>query len=172
MFRCRAAIREGAEDGTWGLFVAVIGERNGVRQRADAQRLDSAGVQTSLYVRSAYTDFTPPSLLSVSSTPDTVIANGVDSVTFTMQVTDEGAGVRLAAVELINFNDYYNPAFASCSAHAPVAGTRNAGTFQCRIAFPPGSETGTWVGTRVLLADQPGNNSELDGNIHVVVTPP
>jgi hypothetical protein len=172
VFRCRAAIDEGAEDGTWGLFVAVSGEWGRVRQWADAQRLDSAGVQTSLYVRSAYTDSTPPSLLSVSSTPDTVIANGVDSVTFTMQVTDEGAGVGSAGVELINHNDYYNLVFASCSAHAPVAGTRNAGTFQCRIAFPPGSATGFWEGTRVILADQPGNRSELYGNFWVVVTLP
>ena len=110
-----------------------------------------------------------PSMLSVTSDPDTVapamsaltlVPNAVNvsaasqNVTCNMTVSDAKSGVSYAACDVVAPGSVGQDAF--CFATTPTSGTRNNGVFSCVVTVPRYSHAGTWT-TRAGISDQAGN---------------
>jgi hypothetical protein len=154
VFRCRIAIRPFSEGGVWRVRHVTMDDQAGNGRVATGEQLEAAGISTSLYVRSAEPDVAAPALASLDFAPDSALADGVDSVTVRMRVTDAGVGVMYAGVR---FNSPSATLTVQCSSVTPTAGTVHDGTYACRLAFPAGAEGGTWRVQSVSAADSLGN---------------
>jgi hypothetical protein len=157
-FACRMALPAGAEAGTWTVTYVLAVDSVGNRRTLYTEALQAAGFRTTLHVSSAANDVTPPVLHGFSLSPGFVGANGLDYVTVTMQLADAGVGVREAGVD---FTSPSGSGHVACAAFTPASGTRNDGTFQCRLYVPAGAETGTWTLVYVEAYDLAGNGASL-----------
>ncbi len=126
----------------------------------------SATSTTTLAVTSSPEDIVPPSLSSFDFNPKTIdVGAAAKPVVCTMGVADSPAGVNTATCTLSIFGVDPNPPFdvvnqaQSCTAAAPLTGTRNSGTFQCTINMPRYSAGGAWS-SDVKLNDIPTNSSD------------
>lgn len=154
VYACRIGLPAGAEAGDWSLLMVTTWDSVGNVRNVRTAELEAAGFPVRLHVANPGSDVTPPSLTGFSFAPGTVAANGVDSVTMTMQLADTGAGVREAAVAWTSPSHSIQ---AACFTLAPASGTRTTGTFQCRMAIPAGAETGAWEVLYLEALDQAGN---------------
>jgi hypothetical protein len=79
------------------------------------------------------------------------VLNGVtgNAVTFSVSVTAADAGAGITSVQ----TTFTGPSGAtqSCTATAPVWGSRNNGGWDCAITIPAGSATGTWRASAVRM---------------------
>jgi Bacterial Ig-like domain (group 2) len=141
-YACRLAIPAGAEAGDWRVETVSVMDSVNNSRTLHTRLLAEAGFPTRLHVTSPGADVTPPVLAGLSFTPGSVAADGVDSVTVTMRLTDAGVGVERAVVSFISPSGSTSTA---CHALEPVSGTRGDGVFSCRLAVPAGAETGTWA---------------------------
>lgn len=157
-FACRVGIAAAAEQGDWRLEHVSATDSLGNTRTLSTAELQAAGYPTRLRVAGVASDVTPPSLTGFSFAPGGVAADGVDSVTVTMELADAGSGVQAASIA---FASPTNASSATCHALSPVSGTRNAGTFACRLAIPGGGETGAWSVSALQLFDTAGNTATL-----------
>jgi hypothetical protein len=155
-FTCRLAIPSGGEPGIWTLWSVDARDAAGTQSRMVTTTLASAGYPTALRVSGPPADTEPPSLTGFSFSPDTVVANGVDSVTVMMEISDTGSGVDWAQVSFASPSGQR----ATCLRHAPSP--RQLGTVEisCRVAIASGLETGSWRVASVMLYD-PNENSRV-----------
>lgn len=153
-FTCRAPIVPHAEGGAWRVSQLWFEDVAGNRRTAGVGQVREAGMPSRVYVHSPAADLQAPTVTGVAFTPDSVEANGVDSVTMTLQVEDAGSGVAHVQVW------FRNPAgntFEGCETGSPFTGTTAAGTFRCRLAIPSGAEPGNWLLDAVATKDVTGN---------------
>ncbi|WP_420125812.1 Ig-like domain-containing protein [Longimicrobium sp.] len=159
-FTCRAAIPPHAEGGVWHVTqLSVVDRVQNSRTLWGMGTLATiwGGVSRAVYVRSPTPDVLPPTFTSVAFTPDSIEANGLDSVTVSMEMQDAGSGVTYALAA------FRAPAgaLASCDSGTPFTGTPAAGVFRCRLAVPAGTEPGTWTLESVETYDATGNFRRL-----------
>ena len=172
MFRCHAHIDRKTEGGTWKVRYVELEDQAGNARIIQTPQLDSAGVQTSLYVRSAGEILTGDyPLAGVNMAPYSVVANGTDSITFTVHVHDMGLGGGVDLVDLPMLSESRESS-AYCAPQELIAGTRSAGTLRCRTAFPPGSETGLWYVYSVLIIGENVSYLDSSASFGFDVTPP
>ncbi|HEX2206192.1 MAG TPA: Ig-like domain-containing protein, partial [Longimicrobium sp.] len=163
-FTCRAAIPPHAEGGVWRVNqLDVVDHAQNSRTLWGTGSL-WGGVSTAIYVRSPTPDLEAPVFTDVAFTPDSVEANGLDSVTVSMEMQDAGSGV---AYTYAAFRSPAGNGLATCESFSPFTGTRAAGTFRCRLAVPAGGEPGDWTLESVETRDATGNfrrvqTAELD----------
>lgn len=107
---------------------------------------------------SAQSDVLPPELDGFSFAPTAIdISTGNALVLATFVASDDLSGVQMAGV---TFTGPGSPLeFKSCSASTPISGTPLAGTFECSIDFPQGSQPGLWTVLQVELQDVEGNGT-------------
>jgi hypothetical protein len=154
-FSCRVAAAPRTEGGVWhvsDLHVQDLADR-WISIQGTGPILNSSGVPAYVYVRSPTPDLQAPTFTNVAFTPDSVQANGLDSVTVTLRLQDAGSGVAYAYAAFIN------PAgnkVVSCETYAPSSGTAADGTFTCRLALPSGAEPGDWTLWSVDARDAAG----------------
>jgi Bacterial Ig-like domain (group 2) len=157
-FTCRAPIPLRAEDGLWIMRFVWVRDQSGNQRTTGPVGLRDAGVPAQVYVHSPMEDVEAPTVTSVTFSPDSISANGTDSVTVEMQVADAGTGVALASVWFRGPDD----TFWSCEATAPSEGTPADGTFRCRFGFPfDAGLAGDWTLDLVRVSDVTGNAREL-----------
>ena len=157
VFSCVATVPRYSHAGTWSSRVIVFDQ---------VQNFLSATSTTTLAVTSSPEDIVPPSLSSFDFNPKTIdVGAAAKPVVCTMGVADSPAGVNTATCTLSIFGVDPNPPFdvvnqaQSCTAAAPLTGTRNSGTFQCTINMPRYSAGGAWS-SDVTLNDIPTNSSD------------
>jgi hypothetical protein len=156
-FRCRIGFPFGGESGDWTLEWVWATDVTGNSSSLSTLALDSAGYQTILRVSSPPADTFPPSLTGFSFTPDTVAANGLDSVTVSMELTDAGSGASRAGIYFIS------PSHQSVACGANPHGLVHPGSqvITCRLAIPAGRGTGEWRVWMVHMRDALGNEVYL-----------
>ena len=155
---CSGLIPAHAEGGDWRVTTVETYDEVGNGRAMEWTGLRDAGAAAHVYVRSDTPDVEPPDITSVTFTPDSVEANGLDSITVSVQVADAGTGV------VMMYASFASPGsnILDCEARAPSAGTVAAGTFTCRLAIPLGEESGRWQLDIVRAYDAPGNEGEAD----------
>jgi hypothetical protein len=101
-------------------------------------------------------DISTPVLDGFSFAPTGIdISTSAATVVATFLVSDDLSGVQLAEV---TFTSPGSPLeFKGCSATIPISGTPLAGTFECAIDFPQGSQSGVWTVLQIELQDGDGN---------------
>jgi hypothetical protein len=156
-FRCRIAIPYGGDTGNWKLELRARDATGNTRELGTAQ-LDSAGYPTILKVTSAPADTLPPSLTGFSFSPDTVAANGLDSVTVRVEVTDAGIGAYRAVVFFRRLNQV-----VGCTGFTQAPLHPGPQVITCRLAFPSGRPLGEWRAYAVDMQDALGNSSFVTG---------
>ena len=104
------------------------------------------------------TDVTPPALDDFSFVPtDIDISTSNALVQSTFMASDDLSGVGLVEV---TFTSPGSPLeLKICSATVPISGTPLAGTFECTIDFPQGSQIGVWTVLQIEVQDFDGNSA-------------
>jgi hypothetical protein len=150
VFSCNAMIPRYAEAGIWIAGAAA-------EDFALNGPINGGPPTASLTVTSDQSDMTAPTLTSFDFNPKS-ISDGAEQrqIGCTMVVADPLAGVALAQCTFISPDGTKN---ASCSATAPISGTRNNGTFQCNVIIPQYEVAGTWT-SAVYLADETNSYTE------------
>jgi hypothetical protein len=160
VFSCVVTVPRYSHAGTWTSRVGIFDQAGNVLP---------ASSTTTLAVTSSPDDITAPSLSSFDFNPKTIdVGAAAKPVVCTMGVTDSPAGVNTATCTLSIETFDPNPPFdfvlqtESCTAVAPLTGTRNSGTFQCTINMPRYSAGGAWSSdvTLVDLATNSGDNPQ------------
>ena len=109
----------------------------------------------------AQTDTTPPKLLSLSISPNTVnVTSGPQSVTITMEVTDDLSGAQQV------YGFFRSPSNGQSQyfyAHL-VSGTSLDGIWQGTITLPQYSEAGNWTISYLYLIDKDTNTQYLQSS--------
>ncbi|HEX6371953.1 MAG TPA: Ig-like domain-containing protein [Longimicrobium sp.] len=155
-FRCGVVIPFNGEPGDWTLEVVRVFDATGNQREMSAAALDSAGYPTTLHVSAAPSDTVPPSLTGFSFTPDTVAADGLDSVTVSMELTDAASGAYRAEVY---FRSPSNQMEEGCAAYTPELLHPGPQVITCRLAIPSGRQTGEWRVSFVGMRDAAGNEA-------------
>ncbi|HEX6748267.1 MAG TPA: Ig-like domain-containing protein [Longimicrobium sp.] len=109
----------------------------------------------STQVTVAALDVTQPDLTGIDFSPDTAAPG--DTVTVSFAASDAGTGVASVTGTILLPRPGSFALRVSCSAFAPSAGTRAAGTFACRVPLPPGADNGPWTFSQVSVVDLRGN---------------
>jgi Ca2+-binding RTX toxin-like protein len=113
-------------------------------------------------------DDTPPILQSFAINPGSIDTSASSqSVTFTLDLTDDLAGVDLSGSRVSVFNPSGDPRGEDTL--SLVSGTPTNGTFEATVTIPRYAQQGTWTVT-LDLADDAGNleawsTSELSGDL-------
>ena len=151
-------------NGTWSCSISVPRYSPSGVWTAAVSAVDTVGNSANL--NPATSGF--PSMLSVTSDPDTVapalgtftlVPNSVNvsassqTVTCNMALTDAKSGVAFASCQLTAPDSDQT---VSCGSSAPASGTRNNGTFSCTLTVPRYADAGTWA-AQVIAIDQAGN---------------
>ncbi|HEX2078506.1 MAG TPA: Ig-like domain-containing protein [Longimicrobium sp.] len=161
-FRCRFGFPfDGELAGDWTLDLVRVSDVTGNVRELGPAALDSAGYRRILRVTSPPPDTTAPSLTDFSFSPDTIVANGVDSVTVTMELTDAGAGALRAEVHFINTSP--SPQITGCAAYGMNVPHPGSEVITCRFAIPAGGRTGEWRVYFVGMEDNQGNTGVVRG---------
>jgi hypothetical protein len=163
-FSCRAAVPPQAEGGAWRVTQLDVVDLALNSRTLWGTGSIWGGVSTVFYVTSPTPDLEAPVFTDVAFTPDSVRANGLDSVTVSLQLRDAGSGV---ASTYAAFRGPAGNGYATCESRAPFSGTRAAGTFRCRLAVSSGAPPGNWTLESVETRDATGNfrrmqTAELD----------
>lgn len=155
---CTLTIPRFADAGTWIPSVFAI---DAVGNAPSSPFMPAA----TLTVTSSPEDIVAPSMSNFSFTP-TSISTGSSArmVQCTMVVSDATAGVSTATCSF-SISTFVPPMdfvqqTQSCTAVAPSSGTRNSGTFQCNVVFPRYAAAGSWTSS-VTLDDAAGNSANL-----------
>jgi hypothetical protein len=153
VFSCILTIPAHADAGGWYAEVNAIDQAG----NAPAFPFDPAAT---LVVTSAPEDVTAPSLTGFDANPKSVtVGSAQKSVVCTMGVADSATGVATATCKL-NIFVFIPPDIVSqtqsCTAAAPISGTRSNGTFECTVILPRYSVEGSWASS-VTLTDLAGN---------------
>lgn len=159
-FRCRLAVPAGGEPGDWLLEALTVKDVTGNTRQLGTAELDSAGHPTVLHVSGPPADTQPPTLTNFSFSPDTVAANGADSVTVTMELTDAGSGAYRAQATFVSPSGQT----ATCLGFSTVAPHPGAETITCRLAIASGRQTGSWRIQFLLLEDANENGRLISGS--------
>ncbi|HEX6041352.1 MAG TPA: Ig-like domain-containing protein [Longimicrobium sp.] len=154
-FSCRLAVPSGGQPGSWTLEVVRARDGVGNTREMYTAALDSAGHPTVLRVSGPPADTDQPLLTGFSFSPDTVAANGADSVTVTMEVTDAGSGALRAQTTFASPSGQT----ATCMRYNPVAPAPGTQAITCRLAVTSGGETGQWRVQFIFLDDAAGNGN-------------
>jgi hypothetical protein len=149
VFSCSVTVPQNAEAGTW--------TAQGAAEDFAFNGAALAGPPiTSVAVTSVNPDTDPPTLTSFDFNPISVSdGTGPQQVVCTMVAADSIAGVDTAECSVTS---PVNDASVSCTATAPISGTRNNGTFQCSLTVPQyaAAGEGAWEAT---LTDLAGNST-------------
>ncbi len=152
LFRCSFLFQRGAPPGPYTVTQAVV---SGTAYGTAA--LQAAGYDTVLKVTSnTIADTTPPAVAGLAFSPDPVQVTGRSAtVTFTVRLTDAGAGAGAAYIFLVNSA---GNEVGRCATSTLVSGTPADGTFQCTITFTNNAalEPATY-GVAVRADDRNGN---------------
>lgn len=155
LFTCVATFPRYADAGTWTTQVYAIDQVGNAPSPAFAPA-------TTVVVTSVPEDIVVPSLSSFDFNPKNIsVGAGPKPVVCTIVVADSPAGVNTATCDFSIFGfvpptDVVNQR-QSCTATAPISGTRNSGTFQCTVNMPRYSAGGAWSSS-VSLDDLAGNS--------------
>lgn len=159
-FRCRIGFSfNGGTPGDWTLELVQVNDVTGNMRELNTAALDSAGYPTVLRVYSPPADTLPPSITGFSFSPDTVAANGLDSVTVSMELTDAGSGGDRAEAY---FRDPSNQ-MVGCAGYSPVLLHPGPQVITCRLAIPAGGSTGEWRVYFIGMRDGLGNEAYVSG---------
>ena len=149
VFSCSVTIPQYAQAGNW--------TSQGAAEDFDLYGPFNAGPPiTSVAITSINPDTTAPTLTSFDFNPHSVSdGTGPQQVTCTMVATDDIAGIDTAICRLTSPLVHTS---ISCTATAPISGTRNNGTFQCSLSVPQyaGAVSATWEAN---LTDLAGNST-------------
>jgi hypothetical protein len=106
-------------------------------------------------------DVTPPHLVNFSFSPTSVdVANGAQTVTVTVRITDELSGFGSGSVSFVSpSGGQYRG--TSIQASNLVDGNIHDGTYRADIVFPQFSEAGTWRVYAFYMWDRVGNQTYL-----------
>ncbi len=102
----------------------------------------------------AANDYTPPEIVSITSSPHVVTPGG--TVTVTIHLRDVGGGVHDL---FINYGSPNGNA-ANAGSYQLTHGTTNDGIWTASINVPNGTNSGTWVVQYYAFADDAGNRTE------------
>jgi hypothetical protein len=149
VFSCSVTVPQYAEAGIW--------TSQGASEDFALNDPQYAGPPiTSVSVTSVNPDTTPPTLTSFDFSPHSVSdGTGPQQVVCTMVATDDISGVGTAICRLTSPIVHQS---VSCTATAPISGTRTNGTFQCSLTVPQyaAAGSGTWEAN---LTDLAGNTT-------------
>jgi hypothetical protein len=151
-FECDVSIPRFAESGTWSASVTLL---DAVSNTASITSfaLETAGLPASLTVNSV-SDITPPNLSDFSFSPQAAnVDAGPVTVSCEADLVDTDSGVDTLTCQFTSPSTLQT---RSCSAEAPLSGTRNNGTFGCDVELPRYAEGGAWT-ARVNVLDKVGN---------------
>jgi hypothetical protein len=132
-WRCEATIPAGAAPGQWSVTVGVVDA---------AFNSDLGGLPGTISVRSDTPDVDAPVFTSLTIDPSVVdLTTGAKVVTVSANLTDAGTGVDRFDFRAVATDG----TLAECSSTAPeLGGTRQNGTWVCRVTIPPSVVGGDW----------------------------
>jgi len=167
VFSCMVSIPRYADAGTWTSEVLPVDQVSNF----PASPIVPAAT---LAVTSVPEDIVGPSLTSFDFNPKSIsVGSGPKPVTCTMGVADSPAGVNTATCtfQFIDFTVFpFVTQTQSCTAGAPLTGTRNSGTFECTVNFPRYAAGGTTLWTSsVALDDLAGNSSSFPQGLELTI---
>jgi len=154
---------------TWSSAAAQIAEVDastglvhgiGVGTAVITAVVDGKSAAATVTVAALGTDVTPPELVSLVYTPDSLDLTASHDVVISGRVTDVGLGASSFDIE------FRGPTAASieCKAHAPSSGTVLDGTWSCTITVPSGATPGPWIVEAVELRDANDNVRDVEVN--------
>ena len=156
-FQGTSTLPQFAEAGTWTAASLSVTDGAG---NSTAVNLAAAGFPLSLTVVSQQ-DVTPPSLVSISVSPETVdVREGQAPVTVTVDLTDDLAGVQQWQVQFDSPSG--NQSLQVSGSPGLIAGTILSGTFGSSATLLQSAEAGTWTAAFLSITDEAGNNTSVD----------
>jgi hypothetical protein len=162
VFSCVVSIPRYADAGTWTSRVIAVDQVGNFAQFSPA---------ATLAVTSVPEDIVVPSLSGFDFNPKTISVGGSSkSVVCTMNVADALAGVNTAtcSLSISGFVPEFFTQQQSCTASAPISGTRNSGTFQCTVTMPRYAAGGAWS-SDASLTDLAGNSADYPQALQLTV---
>jgi uncharacterized protein YjdB len=142
-WQCSVVVPAGAQPGSWSIKAGAVDASYNTALILPPQTIT---------VTDAAPDLTPPTLASLTITPQTVDASYVAQiVTVSARLTDAQSGVAQFTFRAVAPDSTK----VECSAYQPDAGagTTADGTWSCRFTIPPGIALGDWL-VSVQLADK------------------
>jgi hypothetical protein len=106
-------------------------------------------------------DTTPPQLVAFDFTPQIDLSMGPQSVTVTIEVTDDLSGVSFVDVVFLS------PSGAQekrATTFTPISGDQLHGTFEATLGFSEFQEGGLWTAVSLVVGDFTGNVAFLDAS--------
>ena len=156
-FQGTSTLPQFAEAGTWTAASLSVTDGAG---NSTSVNLAAAGFPLSLTVVSQQ-DVTPPSLVSISVSPETVdVREGQAPVTVTVDLTDDLAGVQQWQVQFDSPSG--NQSLQVSGSPGLIAGTILSGTFGSSATLLQSAEAGTWTAAFLSITDEAGNNTSVD----------
>ena len=147
---------EFAEAGNWTITGLTLFDEAGNRLNLGSDDLAAAGFATEVVVTNSNGDATGPSLDDFVITRPTVYpGTGVETMSFSLTLSDSGAGVSSARVDMVG------PSGVVVSAVNTLATPAAAVTLSLDTpVLSPNLEQGTWNVLSVLVVDAAGNSVE------------
>lgn len=153
---CPIVIPENAPGGTWRVSVIRLYDRAGNWTTVLGSNLPGSGSPPIVHVTSPQADETPPTIGTVTVSPDTLdISAGPGTITVSLALAD-GSGVAEVRYLLFSRNE---GGFAYCNGATLSSGTPQNGTWTCTLQVPQFSPGGPWLVSYFEVLDAKGNRT-------------
>ena len=145
--------------GAYTLSDVELTDQAGNNAAYSSATLPAAGVARTLTVGDAHPDVTPPTVVSVTPTPNPLdVHTTAQNLSVAVRVTDGASGFESGEVEVVSPSGQSN-ASIPFDASQRTSGTAADGMYTVTLPFPTNAETGTWKVSVSTVSDQAGNAS-------------
>jgi hypothetical protein len=147
-----------ADVGAWSVrYIRVIDWMDNTRE-LNFQQLLAAGYPTLLTVRSSNPDVTPPTITAFSFSPDTVVGNGVDSISVALSASEPAGETGLWYLDVVFERESDTSQRKQCLLNDP--GAQRTLTLTCKVGFTA-AEAGAWRVRYIRAIDVMFNSNVL-----------
>jgi hypothetical protein len=147
-----------ADVGAWSVrYIRVIDWMDNTRE-LNFQQLQAAGYPTRLTVRSSNPDVTPPTITGFSFSPDTVVGNGVDSISVALSASEPAGETGLWYLDVVFERESDINQRKQCILND--AGAQRTLTLTCKLAFTA-ADAGAWRVRYIRAIDVMFNSNVL-----------
>lgn len=160
VWNCSGTLPRYSETGDWVVRFAEVRDQAGNVLRLETAALTGRGQATKLTV-SGVADTAAPAVVGYTlSTAEIDTSQAAQTVSGTIQVSDNLSGVNVAALAFYSASGNQR---VDCSSggSGPVSGNALAGVYACTAVFPAKAEAGMWSVRFAEVTDKAGNVTRL-----------